>query len=78
MKEFVEYLARELVDYPEEVEVTQIESDKTTIFELSVADEDLGKIIGRDGQTAESIRTLLTAVSAKTDEKRPILEIVEE
>ncbi len=78
MKEFVEYLARNLVDDPDAVEVQRIESEKTTIFELSVADEDLGKIIGKDGQNAESIRTLLGAVSAKAGDKRAILEIVEE
>jgi len=77
MKEFVEYIAKELVDYPEHVQVNEIESEKTIIYEVSVADEDLGKIIGTNGQTAEAIRTLLTAVSTKLGEKRAILEIIE-
>lgn len=77
MKEFVEYLAKHLVDNPEGVKVTQIDSEKTTIFELSVADGDLGKIIGRGGKTAKALRTLLTAVSAKLGGKRAILEILE-
>lgn len=77
MKEFVEYIAKHLVDNPDEVEVTQIDSEKTTIYELSVADGDLGKIIGKSGRTAKSIRILLTATSAKMGGKRAILEIIE-
>ena len=77
MKEFVEYLAKRLVDKPDEVKVTQIDSNKTTIYELSVADGDLGKIIGKNGRTAQSIRTLLTATSAKTGNRRAMLEILE-
>jgi len=77
MKEFVEYIAKQLVDNPDEVKVSQIDSEKTTIYELSVADGDLGKIIGKNGRTAKAIRTLLTATSAKTGGKRAILEIIE-
>jgi len=77
MKDFVEYIARQLVDNPDEVKVSQIDSVKTTIYELSVADGDLGKIIGKNGRTAKAIRTLLTATSAKRGGKRSILEIVE-
>lgn len=77
MKEFVEYLAKHLVDNPDGVKVTQIDSEKTTIYELSVTDGDLGKIIGRGGKTAKALRTLLTAVSAKMGGKRAILEILE-
>ncbi|MCF7804989.1 MAG: KH domain-containing protein [Candidatus Marinimicrobia bacterium] len=77
MKEFVEYIAKQLVDNPEAVQVTQIDSEKTTIYELSVGDGDLGKIIGKKGRTAQSIRTLLTAASAKLGGKRALLEIVE-
>jgi len=77
MKEFVEYIAKHLVDNPDEVEVTQIDSEKTTIYELSVADGDLGKIIGKSGRTAKAIRILLTATSAKMGGKRAILEIIE-
>ncbi len=77
MKEFVEYIAKHLVDNPDDVKVTQIDSEKTTIYELSVADGDLGKIIGKSGRTAKAIRTLLTATSAKMGGKRSILEIIE-
>jgi len=75
MREFVEYIVKHLVDYPEEVKVEQVESERTTIFEVSVADGDVGKIIGKQGQTAKAIRTLLTAVSAKEGGKRALLEI---
>lgn len=77
MKEFVENIAKRLVDNPDEVKVTQIDSEKTTIYELSVADSDLGKIIGKKGKTAKSIRTLLTATSAKMGGRRALLEIIE-
>ncbi len=76
MKEFVEFIARHLVDHPEAVMVTEVDGEKITVFELRVGDGDLGKVIGRKGQTAKSIRTLLTAASAKRG-KRALLEILE-
>jgi predicted RNA-binding protein YlqC (UPF0109 family) len=76
MKEFVEYIAKNLVDHPEAVEVTEINGEKTIVYELRVGDGDLGKVIGRKGQTARSIRILLTAASAKQG-KRAMLEILE-
>jgi predicted RNA-binding protein YlqC (UPF0109 family) len=76
MKEFVEYIAKNLVDHPEAVEVTEINGEKTIVYELRVGDGDLGKVIGRKGQTAKSIRILLTAASAKRG-KRAMLEILE-
>jgi predicted RNA-binding protein YlqC (UPF0109 family) len=76
MKEFVEFIARYLVDHPEAVTVNEVEGEKTTVFELRVGNGDLGKVIGRKGQTAKSIRTLLTAASAKRG-KRALLEILE-
>ncbi len=76
MKEFVEYIAKNLVDHPEAVVVTEIDGEKTIVYELRVGDGDLGKVIGRKGQTAKSIRTLLTAASAKQG-KRAVLEILE-
>ncbi|MCD6163039.1 MAG: KH domain-containing protein [candidate division Zixibacteria bacterium] len=76
MKEFIEVIARALVDNPENVEVTDVEGEKTTVYELRVAPEDLGKVIGRKGQTAKAIRTLIAAVSAKKG-KRALLEILE-
>lgn len=75
MKDFVEYLAKHLVDDPDAVEVKEIESDRTVIYEVSVADDDMGKIIGKNGQTVNAIRTLLTAASAKQGGKRAMLEL---
>ncbi|MBN2103002.1 KH domain-containing protein [bacterium] len=76
MKDFIEFIAKYLVDQPEAVDVTEVEGEKTTVYELRVGDGDLGKVIGRKGQTAKSIRTLLTAASAKRG-KRAVLEILE-
>jgi predicted RNA-binding protein YlqC (UPF0109 family) len=76
MKEFVEYIAKELVDQTSEVEVTEVVGSKTTVYELRVEKNDLGKIIGRQGQTAKAIRTLLSAIAAKNG-KRAVLEILE-
>ena len=76
MKEFVEFIAKHLVDKPDEVVVTEVEGERTTVFELRVGDGDLGKVIGKRGQTAKSSRTILVAASAKTG-KRAVLEIRE-
>jgi uncharacterized protein len=76
MKEFIEFIAKHLVDHPEAVMVTEVDGEKTTVFELRVGDGDLGKVIGRKGQTAKSMRTLLTAAAAKRG-KRALLEILE-
>jgi predicted RNA-binding protein YlqC (UPF0109 family) len=76
MKEFIEYLVKQLVDKPDEVQVHEITGDHTIIFELHVGDGDMGKVIGRGGQTARSLRTLLAAVAAKQG-KRSVLEILE-
>ena len=75
-KELVEYIAKSLVDSPEQVEVREAEGEQGAVLELSVSREDLGKIIGKQGCTARAIRTLLGAVSAKT-KKRVVLEILE-
>ena len=75
-KELVEYIAKSLVDSPDQVEVREAESEQGSVLELSVSHEDLGKIIGKQGRTARAIRTLLGAVSAKT-KKRVVLEIIE-
>ena len=75
-KELVEYIAKSLVDSPEQVEVREAEGEQGAVLELSVSKEDLGKIIGKQGRTARAIRTLLGAVSAKT-KKRVVLEILE-
>ena len=76
LKELIEYLAKALVDKPNEVEVTEIEGEQTTVLELKVAKDDLGKVIGKQGRTARSIRTLLNAASTKL-KKRSVLEIIE-
>ena len=77
MKELVQYLAKSLVNDPNAVEVNETTRDDTAIFELKVAKEDLGRVIGRQGRTAKSIRTLLNAAASKSSRK-VILEIVEE
>lgn len=75
-KELVEYITKSLVDNPDSVKVREIEGEQTSVLELTVAKEDLGKVIGKQGRTARAIRTLLGAVSAKT-RKRVVLEILE-
>jgi predicted RNA-binding protein YlqC (UPF0109 family) len=76
MKELIKYIAKALVDFPEQVEVSEVEGEQTSVIELKVAKEDLGKIIGKQGRTARSIRTILSAASAKI-KKRSVLEIIE-
>ncbi len=76
MKELIEYIAKALVDHPEQVKVAEIEGERTSVIELSVAKEDLGKVIGKQGKTARAIRTILTAASTKL-KKRSVLEIIE-
>jgi uncharacterized protein len=76
MKEFVEYVIKQLVDKPEEVNVLEITGESTVIFELRVDQGDMGKVIGRSGQTANSLRTIVGAAAAKQG-RRSILEILE-
>ncbi len=76
MKALVEMMAKALVDKPEEVEVTEIEGEQTTVIELKVAKEDLGKIIGKQGRMARAIRTIVGAASTKI-RKRSVVEIIE-
>jgi predicted RNA-binding protein YlqC (UPF0109 family) len=76
MKEVVETIARALVDRPDAVSVAQISGAHSVIFELSVAKEDIGKIIGKQGRTAGAIRTIVNAVSAKT-KMHSVLEILD-
>jgi len=76
MKDLVAYIAKSLVDKPEEVVVTEIKGQKITVVELKVAREDIGKIIGKQGRTASAIRTILRAAGGKT-KKRSTLEIIE-
>jgi len=76
MKALVEQMAKALVDNPDAVKVNEIEGEQASVIELSVAKEDLGKIIGKQGRTARAMRTILTAASAK-HHKRATLEIIE-
>jgi predicted RNA-binding protein YlqC (UPF0109 family) len=76
MKELVEMIAKALVDQPEKVAVNEVEGEATTVLELRVAQQDLGKVIGKQGRTARAIRTLLSAASMKV-KKRFVLEILE-
>lgn len=76
LRDLVLYLARALVEHPDEVAVEQIEEPEGTVFELKVAESDLGRVIGRQGRTAKALRTVLSAASAKT-KRRAILEILE-
>jgi hypothetical protein len=76
MKDLVKYIAEALVDYPEQVSVNEVVGNQTSVLELKVAKEDLGKIIGKQGRTARAIRTILSAASAKV-KKRTVLEIIE-
>jgi len=76
MKELVERMAKALVDRPEDVAVNEIEGEKTTVYELRVASNDLGKVIGKQGKTARAMRTILSASGTKIG-KRCVLEILE-
>ena len=76
MKELVEVIAKSLVDYPDEVNVTETENEKAIVLELRVAQSDMGKVIGKQGRTARALRTLLGAASSKAH-RRVMLEIVE-
>ncbi len=76
MKELIESIACALVDHPEEVEVNEVKGDQTAVIELKVAKEDLGKVIGKKGRTAQAMRTILSAASTKI-RKRTVLEIIE-
>ena len=76
MKELVEIIAKSLVDYPDDVQVKEVEGDATTVLELRVAAGDLGKVIGKQGRTARAIRTILGASGMKL-KKRFVLEILE-
>ena len=76
LKTLIEYLAKALVDLPENVEVNEIAGEQTTVLELKVDKSDLGKVIGKQGRTARALRTILNAASTKL-RKRSVLEIIE-
>jgi uncharacterized protein len=76
LKNLIEYMAKALVDMPEQVEVNEIVGEQTTVIELKVDKSDLGKVIGKQGRTARSLRTILNAASTKL-RRRAVLEIIE-
>lgn len=76
MKELVEFIAKALVDYPEQVDVTQVEGERSIILELRVAQEDMGKVIGKQGRIAKAIRTVVNAAAIK-ENKRVMVEILQ-
>ena len=75
-KELVEYVAKSLVDSPDQVEINQIEGEKSTILELRVATDDIGKVIGKHGRIARALRTILAAAATRSG-KRVVLEILD-
>jgi predicted RNA-binding protein YlqC (UPF0109 family) len=76
MRALIETMAKALVDKPEDVNVTEVEGEKTTVYELRVSENDLGKVIGKQGKTARAMRTILSAAGTKLG-KRCVLEILE-
>jgi len=76
MKDLIKYIAQSLVDNPDLVEVSEVLGEQTSVIELRVAKEDLGKVIGKQGRTAKAMRTILSAASTKL-RKRAVLEIIE-
>jgi predicted RNA-binding protein YlqC (UPF0109 family) len=76
MKDLISVIAKALVDFPEQVEIAEVVGEKTTVLELRVAKEDLGKVIGKQGKTARAMRTILNANATKL-KKRAVLEIIE-
>ncbi len=76
MKELIKYIAQSLVDDPDQVTVEEIEGNYSSVLELKVAKEDMGKVIGKKGKTAQAMRLILSAASAKI-KKRAVLEIIE-
>lgn len=76
MDELIRFIAQHLVDQPGDVSVSKVEGGSTTVLELRVAKEDIGKVIGKAGQTAQAMRTILSAISSKA-RKRAVLEIIE-
>ncbi len=76
MKELVEYIAKALVDNPDKVDVQEVEGERSIILELRVANEDMGKVIGKQGRIAKAIRTIVGAAAVK-DSKRVMVEIID-
>jgi predicted RNA-binding protein YlqC (UPF0109 family) len=77
MKELIKYIVQALVDNPEQVEISEIKGGNTTVFELKVAQKDLGKVIGKRGRNVNAIRTILTAATVTAQKGRAILQFIE-
>jgi len=76
MKELIEYVVKVLIDHPEDLRISEIEGERTIVFELRCHPEDVGKVIGKSGKTVGAIRTLLSTVAARQN-RRAMLEVVE-
>jgi hypothetical protein len=76
MKELIDYIVRTLVDHPEELDIAEIEGERTIVYELRCHPDDVGKVIGKSGKTVGAIRTLLSTVAARQN-RRAMLEVVE-
>lgn len=76
MREMLEYIVRALVDHPDDVRITEVEGERTVIYELRCNPEDIGKVIGKNGKTVGAIRTLLSTAAARQN-RRAMLEVVE-
>jgi predicted RNA-binding protein YlqC (UPF0109 family) len=78
MKNFIEYIVKELVDKPDEVVISEVVGERTVVYELKVAHGDIGNVIGRRGRIVRSIQTLVSAISAKQKNKKPMLEVLKQ
>jgi predicted RNA-binding protein YlqC (UPF0109 family) len=78
MKNFIEYIVKELVDKPDEVTISEVVGERTVVYELKVAHSDIGNVIGRRGRIVRSIQTLVSAISAKQKSKKPMLEVLKQ
>ncbi len=76
MKEMLEYIVRHLVDHPDDIRITEVDGEKTAIYELRCHSEDIGKVIGKNGKTVGAIRLILSTVAARKG-RRAMLEVVE-
>ncbi len=78
MKEFIEYIVKQLVDKPEDVFISEVVGERTIVYELRVGSDDIGNVIGKRGRIVRSIQTLLSAASAKQKSKKPLLEVLKQ
>lgn len=76
MRELIEFVAKKLVDHPEDIEITEVDGERTVVFELRCNPSDIGKVIGKSGKTVGALRTLLGTVAAR-QKRRAVLEVVD-